>query len=471
MSSASPTATILTPPAPQKRILSLDQFRGYTVVGMLLVNYLGFDCVPRILTHTHDYNSYADTIMPHFLFAVGFAFRLTFGRRVQEQGVGSAYGRVVRRLLGLVLVAIVVYSPGRLADSWEGLQELGFGTIAAKVLKRSWFQTLLHIAATSLWLVPVIRAGFGVRFAWMVMSAAIHVAIAHWNFTWNNTDPNGIDGGPLGFLTWTVPATLGTFACDAVAAALASGRRPPLLKMTLWSFVIMAMAWVMSCGTRMYDVPPSQREALKDQKLAERPAFPTMEHVRAHFQKPWPELLAEPPFVHPPWGPVESLPDPDVVAPPVDEAAIQAAAASPEEAKRSIAEAKQTRDEILKRIEQLKKEDPSNGPYFRKWNYWMMSQRGGNLSYPLFAGGFSLFVYVLFYIACDMWGWRLAFFQTFGTNALLAYVLHGMVGRAVKAFVPGDAPAAYVWSSVVVYFAINWVILRHFEKQKVFLRV
>jgi fucose 4-O-acetylase-like acetyltransferase len=100
-----------------------------------------------------------------------------------------------------------------------------------------------------------------------------------------------------------------------------------------------------------------------------------------------------------------------------------------------------------------------------------MSQRGGNLSYPLFAGGFSLFVYVLFYIACDMWGWRLAFFETFGTNALLAYVLHGMVASAVKPFVPEDAPGWYVTASVIVYFWINWVILRQFEKNKWYVRV
>jgi hypothetical protein len=221
----------------------------------------------------------------------------------------------------------------------------------------------------------------------------------------------------------------------------------------------------------MYDVPETQRESLAGQKLADHPVLPPLDQVQAHFRKPLPELLAEPPFVHPPWGPAENVPDPAVVAPPVDEAAITAAAPNPEEAAKQIAEAKKHRDDELARLERLKKSDKGNGPYFRKWNYWMMSQRGGNLSYPLFAAGFSLLVYVLFYIACDMWGWRLAFFQTFGTNALLAYILHGMVGSAVKAFVPGDAPGWYVTASVILFFAINWVILRYFEKQNIYLRV
>ena len=66
------------------RIESLDQFRGYTVAGMFVVNFLGsFDATPVLLTHQNNFCSYADTIMPQFFFAVGFAFRLTFGRRAQ----------------------------------------------------------------------------------------------------------------------------------------------------------------------------------------------------------------------------------------------------------------------------------------------------------------------------------------------------------------------------------------------------
>src|SRR5436190_7116499 len=92
------------------RIASLDQFRGYTVAGMFLVNFVGnFAACPRILKHTNDYCSYADTIMPQFLFAVGFAFRLTFERRVQKEGATAAYSRAVRRILGLAAIAFGVY--------------------------------------------------------------------------------------------------------------------------------------------------------------------------------------------------------------------------------------------------------------------------------------------------------------------------------------------------------------------------
>src|SRR6266576_2088446 len=102
--------SVANPPEPALRISSLDQFRGYTVAGMFLVNFIGgFECIPPVLKHHNDYCSYADTIMPQFLFAVGFAFRLTFGRRAAADGLTVAYRRGARRFLGLALVAIVLY--------------------------------------------------------------------------------------------------------------------------------------------------------------------------------------------------------------------------------------------------------------------------------------------------------------------------------------------------------------------------
>ena len=79
------------PSTAKPRIASLDQFRGYTVVGMLFVNFLGnLDALPAIFKHHNSYCSYADTIMPQFFFAVGFAYRLTFLRRRQTLGTAKA---------------------------------------------------------------------------------------------------------------------------------------------------------------------------------------------------------------------------------------------------------------------------------------------------------------------------------------------------------------------------------------------
>src|SRR5690242_10572500 len=100
------------------RIASLDQFRGYTVLGMFLVNFLGQFDVPAILKHHNTYCSYADTIMPHFFFAVGFAYRLTFLRRGHKEGWPTAARHVVQRNLGLILLGVVLYHLDGTVPTW-----------------------------------------------------------------------------------------------------------------------------------------------------------------------------------------------------------------------------------------------------------------------------------------------------------------------------------------------------------------
>src|SRR5262245_48048834 len=284
----------MTNPSSGPRLVSLDQYRGYTVAGMFLVNFLGgFAVTPAVLRHHNSYCSYADTIMPQFLFAVGFAFRLTFGRRARTEGLAAAYRRVGRRLGGLALLAVVLYTLGAYA-SWGRLAEAGLWGALGELAKRHWFQTLLHIAVTSLWILPVIRSGPAVRIAYLVGSAVAHVALSHaFNFAWVNRPPQGIDGGPLGFLTWAIPALVGTLACDAVAGAAAGSRAGPMLA---WALVLMAVGYGLSCGTRFYDVAVTE-SGPPPAKLADSPVLPSPERIPGRDLT---ALLAEPPFVPPP---------------------------------------------------------------------------------------------------------------------------------------------------------------------------
>lgn len=112
------------------RIASLDQFRGYAVAGMVLVNFLGnYSCAPRILRHTNDYCSYADTIMPNFLFAVGFSIAVVWARALAKETQGEGISpkslntqvrrkaarplqlKLARRSLLLMVFAFLLYFP------------------------------------------------------------------------------------------------------------------------------------------------------------------------------------------------------------------------------------------------------------------------------------------------------------------------------------------------------------------------
>jgi predicted acyltransferase len=284
----------MTSPGTSVRLVSLDQFRGYTVLGMLFVNFVGpFIVTPAVFKHHHTYCSYADTIMPQFFFAVGFAFRLTFGRRVHSAGWAAAYRRVARRLLGLGLVAILFYT---YHDAWDSWTRLGGGQAWATLeewAKRIWFQTLMHIAVTSLWILPVIRSGAAVRSAYLLFSAGAHVLLSHWfNFAWVNSGPQAIDGGPLGFLTWSIPMLVGSLACDAVVDT--SRPRAPA-KLIAWALALMMLGYGLSCATRFYDVPGDFRPGSPER--AQSPVVPSGSIIDGRF---WTDYLAEPPFVAPP---------------------------------------------------------------------------------------------------------------------------------------------------------------------------
>jgi len=230
------------------RIASLDQFRGYTVFGMFLVNFVGSYAAVRtalpVLAHHHTYFSYADSIMPHFFFAVGFAFRLTFIKRAVTQGRSSAYWHALRRNLTLMLVAFVVHSAGSGWQSWADQDQ--FDKFLAQWAKRDVFQTLTHIAVTSVWVMPVIAARSGARVAWAVASGLVHLGLSYWfNYNWVNTSPLGIDGGPLGFLTWAVPLLAGSLACDAWAAD--TDRVRVFRRLLGWGVVVMGLGYGLSC--------------------------------------------------------------------------------------------------------------------------------------------------------------------------------------------------------------------------------
>lgn len=183
-----------------ERLHSLDQFRGYTVAGMFLVNFLGgFAAIHPLLKHHSTFCSYADTIMPQFFFAVGFALRL----------VNPPRWKAVKRALGLILVGAVVY---HLDGKYATFDALSWGEFFATAWRRSVFQALVHIGVTTLWVLPVIASTARAQVLWMVFSAALHVVLsATWWHAWLREN-RVIDGGALGFLTWTIPTLFGSLA-------------------------------------------------------------------------------------------------------------------------------------------------------------------------------------------------------------------------------------------------------------------
>ena len=462
---------------PSARLTSLDQFRGYTMLGMLLVNYLGgYRVCPQILKHTHDYCSYADTIMPQFVFAAGFAMRLSLGKRLAVGGF-APWGRAIRRILGLALVAILWYGYADYKGVIEKFNSMPVGEALYVLFKRPLFQTLLHIAATSLWILPVIAMSWKVRLWYAIASGIFHVIISYWfNYEWVYSNPTGIDGGPLGFLTWAIPAIAGTIACDAVRASGTKAAWP----IALSGMAVMLLGWGMSNASVLYNEHPTKAA---DEPAATAPEAKGPESTGPAVTPAEATTATVPTTPDPATPPAEPIPKTDAEINPdskqigiLDEkldvasdnskqSAETALAAepnttpipAPEPKPAPAAEVKPTKppfammtgldpkkyalDPVFPSKERFQSWDgtfaeppfvPPPGLDKRKWNYWMMSQRHGTLPYPIFAAGVSLVVYALFLWLCDGYNLRLGLFRTLGTNSLAAYCLHDVAGWIIK---------------------------------------
>lgn len=183
-----------SPPVQRMRKLSIDQFRGFAIFGMIMVNYLNqFEVIPTTFKHPHYGMTFANTIAPFFLIAVGMGFRISFVNMVARAGKKAAVIQSLKRYLILIFLGIVLYGPNFRVDIWDALVDIGFsGLLALPFLTSS--KTVRTIAA------------FGYLILYQLLF--IYAGYGEW------TMARSIDGGPLGPLSWVSILLFGTLLYD-----------------------------------------------------------------------------------------------------------------------------------------------------------------------------------------------------------------------------------------------------------------
>jgi hypothetical protein len=451
------------------RLVSLDQFRGATMVAMVFVNYSGgFAAFPPLLHHSFGGSvgvALPDLVMPAFLFCAGYALRLTAGRRVARAGgsrLRTLWALLSSRCIGLVVCQAFIDRNLDDYGSWGQVAADGVGGWIAHLLRSPYaYGTLTQIAFTSAWTFPVLSLPklwpallFGLACAGGQVGA---FAGGYWGWV----PGYGLDaGGYFGFLGWTVAFVVGAAAHDAVAWARAGGGSTRQIAaaaagMLLAACLLMLGGYSLSCLT------------------VAAPAGPCYAHMRhGAAQVPCPTNTTA-------WVPPPLQPPPEGEPPP---------AAS----------------------------------------MWSMSLRSASLPFHLFTQGVALAAYALFYLACDVgvappswartavawargcgersraaaasaclrahssrqlnladagsksrthhpdvrWRLRLGLFALFGDNALAVYLLHWAVRDSVADLVPGDAPLWYVLCvGFVLYFGVVAAMAAYLRRHGLFLRL
>jgi predicted acyltransferase len=182
-----------------QRIASIDQFRGFAILTMVLANYMGgVLLIPAWLKHAPDIGlTVIDLIAPFFIFAIALTYNLSFRRRWERHGAKSAYLHFVTRFLAIVGLGAII-SAGETAVGenasgidWGVLQAIGMAGLLTLIVLR----------------VPTIYRG-------LIGLAVLAVYQTVLDRFWLDLVLRSPHGGLFGSLGWTSMLILGTALAD-----------------------------------------------------------------------------------------------------------------------------------------------------------------------------------------------------------------------------------------------------------------
>jgi len=161
------------------RLESIDEFRGFAILLMVLADYLeGPSVVPGWLKHAQDIGlTEADIVAPLFILAIGLTFGLSWRGRKAHDGERRTIQHFVVRYLALIGIGAVLTVLGNLSgvavdpSNWGLLQAIGFAGLITMAfigipVRFRWVAGAALLAAYQIlldrfWLIEVLQATHG----------------------------------------------------------------------------------------------------------------------------------------------------------------------------------------------------------------------------------------------------------------------------------------------------------------------
>ena len=114
-----------------RRILSIDVFKGLTILLMVFLNtFHPYDDVPAWSKHAGEYGlTYVDLVAPFFVFMLALNMKISYKRRVEKFGKKRAAFRFIRRYLIFITIGLLLtiyIDIDGFYFRWGTLQVLGF---------------------------------------------------------------------------------------------------------------------------------------------------------------------------------------------------------------------------------------------------------------------------------------------------------------------------------------------------------
>ncbi|MBE3040251.1 MAG: DUF1624 domain-containing protein [Chloroflexi bacterium] len=181
------------------RISSIDQFRGFAILTMVLANYMGgASIIPAWLKHAPDVGlTVIDLIAPFFIFAIGLTYGLSFRHRLERDGAFKTYSHFFTRYLAIIGLGAII-SAGETAFGlnpssidWGVLQAIGMAGLITLIV--------IRLPSVYRWII-----GAGILVVYQVV-------LDHF---WLDIVVRSPHGGLFGSLNWAAMLILGTALAD-----------------------------------------------------------------------------------------------------------------------------------------------------------------------------------------------------------------------------------------------------------------